>query len=459
MTKTTFVLAGLLAGSTAAFSADHTVHTWKKTHLSNHFWSEGANVGDFNHDGKLDVVSGPYWWEGPDFKTRHEYMPTKRKSPAGTAPFKIKKADGTEETVEGFEGALGTKNAYADNFFAFTHDFNGDGWDDVLVYGFPGLEATWYENPKGKKAADGSSHWPRHVIFDVVDNESPTFGDVTGDGKPEIICSSKGFYGYASPDWSDPVKPWVFHPISPNNKYHKFTHGLGVGDVNGDGKADLLEKSGWWQQPASLAGDPVWKYHPAPFSTTEGSAQMYTFDVNADGRLDVVTALAAHNYGLAWYEQLTEKGTNGSPKFKQHLIMGKKPADNKYGVVFSQLHAVDFVDMDGDGLKDIVTGKRFWAHGSHGDSEPSAPAVLYWFKLVRNADKSIDWIPYLIDNDSGVGTQVLARDVNGDGLPDIVVGNKKGTFVHLQSAQKVSREEWEKAQPKPFVPPQQASAK
>src|ERR1041384_8001742 len=87
--------------------------------------------------------------------------------------------------------------------------------------------------------------------------------------------------------------------------------------------------------------------------------------------------------------------------------------------------------MDGDGLKDIVTGKRFWAHGAHGDADPTAPAVLYWFKLVRGADKTVDFVPYLIDDNSGIGTQVVAGDINGDKLPDIVVGNKKGTFVFL----------------------------
>jgi len=451
MTRICFALAGVLGVSFSLSAADYTIHTWKKLQLDNHFWSEGANTGDFNHDGKPDVVSGPYWWEGPEFKVRHEFMSTTRKSQAGEAPFKLKKADGTMETIEGYEGGLGHENHYSDNFFCFAYDINHDGWDDVLVYGFPGAEATWYENPKGQKGADGTEHWAAHKVFDVVDNESPTWGDLNGDGKPEIICNSKGFFGYATPDWNDPAKPWAFHAISPNNKYHKFTHGLGFGDVNGDGRTDIMEKSGWWEQPSTLEGDPQWKYHAFAFAPTEGSAQMYAYDVNGDGRPDVITSLAAHNYGLAWYEQLKDRNANGEPAFKQHLIMGKTPQENKYGVVFSQLHAVDLVDMDGDGLKDIVTGKRFWAHGSHGDSDPNGAAVLYWFKLVRNPDNSVDWIPYQIDNDSGIGTQVVARDVNGDGLPDIIVGNKKGTFVHLHQVQKVSKEEWEKAQPKPIV--------
>ena len=58
--------------------------------------------------------------------------------------------------------------------------------------------------------------------------------------------------------------------------------------------------------------------------------------------------------------------------------------------------------------------------------------MLYWFKLARDSKGGVDFIPHRIDDDSGVGTQVVATDVNGDGLPDIVVGNKKGTFVHLQ---------------------------
>jgi hypothetical protein len=433
MNKLSFVLAFALSGSVAANAADYVLHSFKKIQLTDKFWSEGANFGDFNKDGKQDIVSGPYWWEGPDYKQRHEYYPA-------TKTFSLKKADGAEETIEGYEGALGKNNTYSDNFFAFTHDFNKDGWDDILILGFPGEISAWYENPKGREG-----HWQKHVVLDVTDNESPTFTDITGDGKPEIVCSSKGFYGYAEPDWSDPRRPWKWHSISPNNNYHKFTHGLGIGDVNGDRKLDLLEKDGWWEQPKSLEGDPVWKHHKFTFGI--GGAQMYAYDVNGDGRNDIITSLAAHGYGLAWYENVDDG--SGGITFKEHIFMNKEPKENKYGVKFAQLHAIDLVDMDGDGLKDIVTGKRFWAHGPTGDADPNAAAVLYWFKLVREKDKSVDFIPHLVDDNSGIGTQVVAGDIDKDGKPDIVVGNKKGTFVLIHETKKVSKAEWEKAQPKP----------
>jgi hypothetical protein len=412
-----------------------TLHTFDKIQLTDKFWSEGANYGDFNHDGKMDIVSGPYWYEGPDFKVRHEYYPA-------TQSFKATNADGVETTIEGFEGALGVKNSYSKNFFAFTGDINGDGWTDIIVLGFPGEASWWFENPHNKEG-----HWQRHTIIDVTDNESPVFGDLFKNGKPVLICCQHGYLGYAEEDAAHPEEKWTFHPISPKKDYHKFTHGLGFGDVNGDGRNDLILKDGWYEQPASVEGYPVWKFHP--FNFAGGSSQMFAYDVNGDGLPDVITSLNPHGFGFAWYEQLAEKDANGETQFKQHLIMDPKGEPNEYGVGFSQTHAVALVDMDGDGLKDIVTGKRFWAHGKNGpDPHENDPAVLYWFKLVRHADHTAEFVPHLIDTNSGVGTQVVVGDVNGDGLPDIVVGNKKGTFVFLQRTKKVSAEEWEAAQPK-----------
>ncbi len=434
MKTTLLFLATGLGAIISSSGEDYLLHSFKKTQLTDKFWSEGATFGDLNRDGKPDIVSGPYWYEGPDFTKRHEYYPAK-------ATFKFKKDDGTEQTIEGFEGALGVNNKYSDNFFAFVRDFNGDQWNDILIIGFPGEWTAWFENPKGQEGP-----WKKHVVLETTDNESPTFTDITGDNKPEIVCSSKGVYGYAEPDWKNPTAPWKFHPISPDNKYQRFTHGMGVGDVNGDGRLDLLEKSGWWEQPKSLAVDPVWTYHPFEF-TPIGGAQMYAYDVNGDGLNDVITSFAAHGFGLVWYEQLR---AGGEITFKQHVILSpeQKRLPDKYGVCFTELHAIDLVDMDGDGLKDIVTGKRFWSHGHEGDPDRNDNAVLYWFKLVRGPGHTAEFLPHLIDDSSGVGTQVVAARVSNEKFPDVVVGNKRGTFYLQHSAKKVSKAEWQAAQPK-----------
>jgi hypothetical protein len=412
----------------STMAADYQLRTFSKQQLSNEFHSEGAGFGDFNKDGVNDIVSGPYWYEGPSFQKKHEYYkPTE---------WKKKSEDGQETTQLGYD-PLG----YSKNFFAYSHDINADGWTDIVILGFPGEASWWFANP-GKA---GSGHWTRHTALDATANESPAFTDITGDGKPEIVCASKGAYGYAEPEWSDPTKPWKWRNITPNNNYHHFTHGMGVGDINGDGKADLLEKDGWWQNPGKVEGDTPWTKHAFQFTKEHGGSQMFAYDVDGDGDNDVIAALAAHGYGLAWYEHVKE---DGKITFKTHKIMGSTEAENKYGVKFSQLHAVDLADIDNDGLKDIITGKRWWAHGPKGDAEPNAAAVVYWFKLKRGSD-GVDFVPFQADDDSGVGTQVTAGDVNKDGNLDIVVGNKRGTFVLTQQVKSATREEYEKAQPKP----------
>lgn len=387
---------------------------WTKQQLTPHFWAEGACAADVNKDGKVDILSGPFWYEGPSFEKRHVIYPLKQS-------FQGKAADGSTQEIPGFEGALGEKNTYSENFISYAYDVNGDGWVDYIVIGFPGKETFWYENPKGQDYP-----WVKHVALAVTDNESPMFVDLTGDKKPELLCMSGGFIGYAEPNAKAPDEPWTWRPISTKGPYAKFTHGIGYGDINGDGRVDILESHGWWEQPASLAGDPVWTFHEARFG--EGGSQMYGYDVNGDGKTDVITAIQAHGYGLAWFEQTNDGGVMGWTK---HLITGTPKEPGETGIIFSQPHAVDLADMNGDGLLDIVTGKRFWAHGNHGDPEPDATKVLWWFELKRAGGKAT-FVPHLIDNDSGVGTQVMATDINGDGKLDVVVGNKKGVFVHVR---------------------------
>lgn len=379
--------------------------------LSDVFYAEGATFGDLNGDGQMDLVSGPFWYEGPDFELRHEFAPVAVSDPLG----------------------------YSDDFFAFVLDVDGDERQDIIKIGFPGKAATWYRNP-----GETQKHWPAQVIFRGVDNESPTLADVDGGGRVDLLCNHGGAFGYASADADDPTQPWRFHAISPDLGKGRFTHGLGLADINGDGRKDVIESAGWWEQPASLQGDPLWQHHPVPFTKRGGGAQMYGYDIDGDGDMDVITSLFAHGWGLSWFEQrpLEEASPAGGRRieFVEHVIMDREPDANPYGVRFSSLHALDLADVDGDGLTDLVTGKRHWSHGPDGDPKPSGPSVLYWFRLERRPD-GVHFVPHLIDEDSGVGTQVVAGDVNGDQLVDVVVGNKQGTFLHLQSERGVSVDE------------------
>lgn len=364
-----------------------------KITLHREFYCEGASFGDFNRDGVTDVVAGPDWYEGPGYGAHHALWPHLAFDPHG----------------------------YSDCFFQWVRDFNADGWPDVLVVGFPGVPAAWYENPT---TADGA--WTRHdVIQYPVDNESPAFVDVTGDGEPELVHSTSGVLGWSAPD-NGASEPWVFHALSEPRGYAAFTHGLGVGDVDGDGRADVLEATGLFLQPPTLAGDPPWTRVDQAFGT--GGAQMPVLDVDGDGDADVVTSLAAHGYGLAWFEQ-----TASSPlAFDEHVLVSDAAPGADADVIMHEPHAVAVADIDGDGNQDIVSGERFWGHVPSGMPDFDEPARLYWFKAVHSNDGTV-FTPSLIDDDSGVGTQLSVGDLDGNGSPDLVISNKKGAFVFLQT--------------------------
>lgn len=372
---------------------------YQKLTLTDKFYCEGAYFADFNKDGKMDVVSGPFWYEGPDFKKTHEYRPVKAYDPKG----------------------------YSDNFLTYAGDINGDGWPDIVCVPFPGREGYWYENPAGKEGP-----WKRRTYLKGVDNESPMWADVSGDGRPDLLCCNGGCIGYATYDPAKPDEPWKFNRVSPKGRYHRFSHGIGYGDVNGDGRVDILESDGWWEQPAEAGTGEPWKKHPFKFAA--GGAQMFACDLDGDGLSDVITSWHCHQYGLLWYKQVRDE--KGQITWKQNVILPPKPDLKSNDLRISQLHGIELADVNGDGVKDILTGKRFWAHGPKGDAEPSAAAVVYWFVIRRDADKGVRIEPHRIDDDSGVGTQVAATDLNGDKVLDVIVGNKKGTFVFLSQPDK-----------------------
>ena len=273
-------LLTLIAFAPTLCTAESAPPTFTKLRLTDQFYCEGAYYADFNRDGKTDIVSGPFWYEGPDFRKKHQVRPAKAFDPVN----------------------------YSDNFLTYTGDFNGDGWADIFYVPFPGAAGFWYENP----GADGDSAgeetaWKQHRAFEPVDNESPLWGDLNGDGRPELVFNANGHLGYATYDPAKPEEPWTFHAISPKADYQRFTHGIGFGDVNGDGRTDLLEGGGWWEQPAGAKPGDLWTKHPFRFA--DAACQMYVYDVDGDGRNDVITVWHCHRYGLLWWKQV--RGAEG----------------------------------------------------------------------------------------------------------------------------------------------------
>jgi hypothetical protein len=374
----------LVAAGTAQ-SAPREIH-WKKTVLDTHFRAEGVAVADVNRDGRPDVLAGNLWYEAPNW-TPHPIRP-----------------------VQEFNGATG----YSNCFLSWSMDVDGDGWPDQIVVGFPGAPAVWRKNP-GPGLAAGTA-WAEFPITSSACNESPAFADVDGDGKPELVTPfNESQMAYYKPG-ANPEKGWEQHLIGAPKLpgCQRFSHGLGVGDVDGDGHADILCTDGYYKGPS----DPKatnWTFVPTKLGGP--CAQMLVYDVNGDGTPDVVSS-SAHQFGVWWYEG--RKGAAG-PEFTQHTI------DDSV----SETHSMMMVDINGDGQPDFVTGKRWWAHGPNGDVDPAGTPYLYWFEFHRDGGK-VTWTRHEIDNDSGVGTQFAIADLNGDHRPDVIVSNKKGVFIFVQ---------------------------
>jgi hypothetical protein len=373
---------------------------WKRIQIDPVFRSEGVAIADVNKDGQMDVLNGEAWYEAPTWKLH----PIRKLSDYGN-------------------GAGG----YSHSFANWSYDLNGDGWMDLICIDFPGVPCYWFENPKGQEG-----DWKQHEIWHSAANETPLFKDVSGDGKPELVMASEteGMYGYLEIPAGDKVyEKWTFTAVSPEKLpvgTHRYYHGLGVGDVNNDGRPDIVIPHGWWEgPPKEKLGQGIWEFHPH-FLTPDGkeghlaAADLHVDDLDLDGDNDIMMS-SAHGRGVWWFENT---GTNAEPKFEYRIISD----------AVSQTHALHYVDINGDGQKDLVTGKRWWAHGPGGDDNPNVEPIMIWFEIHREKGSAPRFIPHIIGESlgTGMGTQFTVADFDGDKRPDLIMSNKRGTNVLLQ---------------------------
>ena len=406
----------------AGIAEEVTSPSFRRVQLSDRFYSEGISAGDINRDGNMDALSGPYAYLGPDFKRAVEI-------------YKPHIYAFTRENLAG---------QFTDNLLNYVHDFTGDGWPDYLkVREYTGAgtnHATLYVNPQGE-----SHHWPAYQVSPrEVTSETTRLADIDGDGRPELLVSigtgAERVIGYLKPG-ADPTQQWTWVAVSEKGDWG--AHGYGAGDLNGDGKPDIMQGSGWWAQPAGGAASGLWTFHPGPFGRGTDpfvrGADMFAYDVNGDSLPDIITSLFAHGPGLAWYEQ--QKSAQGQIAWKQHMIMDDPyaPAAARIGwettdknVAFTELHAMELADMDGDGVKDIITGKKWFSHGmEYADNDRDDPPVIVWFKINRKTGGRVEFVPHIINNYAGIGGQIAVADMNNDTRIDVLTAQRKGAYIFL----------------------------
>ncbi len=400
------------------FAAEKSSPNFRTQRLNDFYYGYSAAVADFNRDGNMDVASGPYIYYGPSFEVGHQYYAGISYNPTSEWPLA--------------------------SMVNLTYDWTGDGWPDVLnMSGNAGNGVgTLYVNPKGE-----SRRWDTHVVVQAVGNEETLLKDVDGDGRPELIHSGANTLRYSRPDPANPTGTWVTTTISePGLWGANIGHGMGIGDVNGDGLNDYVDSYGWWEQPAKgTAPGTLWKWNPAAFGRWgasqggAGGAEMGIYDVNGDKLNDIVTALEGHGFGLAWHEQ--KRDASGKITFVQHTIMDSALDKNAGDVWWTQPHAVTFADINQDGILDMVTGKRHHSHFQYADPDNWGNPVVYVYKVVRNpkAPGGAEFVPELVNNRAGVGSHIGIGDLNKDGTPDIVSSSASGTFIFFNQTKKGSR--------------------
>ncbi|MES2694829.1 MAG: VCBS repeat-containing protein [Verrucomicrobiota bacterium] len=354
-------------------------------HLDN---NEGCAVADFDRDGNLDVSAGEFWYAGPGF--------TDKRQVRKLAPFQ---AD------------------YMTNNGEHAVDVDGDGWTDIVSGSFMETELAWYKNP-GKDGLKSGALWERRVLIETKlgQNEITLMKDLDGDGREEVIINSWGLtnpmmaYSFAKGAQGEPVlKPWAIQAGGPAVN----GHGIGFGDINGDGGEDILFGLGWYERPKADAATKPWIRH-SDWRFPHASTPMLVVDLNGDGRNDIIWG-HGHNFGLYW-EERRDDNKDGSTNWKHHTI------DDK----FSQVHALVWQDIDGDGQPELITGRRHKAHSGKdpGDAEPGC---LYYFKW--NAQAMAFTRFTIAEGGPGSGLQIRVVDLNKDGRPDIVAAGKSGTNI------------------------------
>lgn len=340
---------------------------------------ESVGIIDVNKDGKPDIVSGDFWYDND----------TDRK-----ISFRRRKLIGNQKR----------QDQYYDDFSTIPLDVDADGDDDVLTGGWWSGSLRWLENT----GADGKL-WPVHEVGPVGNVETTRAYDVDGDGKVEIVPNN-------------PNKPFKYFTLDKPGSFRQVDvaptqgHGLGFGDINGDGKGDFVMTKGWLEN----LGNERWELRPE-FDLGTASVPVIVTDLTGDKRPDLIVG-QGHGYGLHWYEQQLK---DGKRSWVKHVIDEKN----------SQFHCMEWADIDGDKRPDLITGKRFRAHND-GDPGCYDDVGLYYFTWDGKTftKHTIAYGPAGVGK--GTGIYFALHDLRKTGRLDLVVAGKDGLTVFYNEGAK-----------------------
>ncbi|MCI0333044.1 MAG: FG-GAP-like repeat-containing protein [Planctomycetes bacterium] len=351
-----------------------------------------CGVIDVNKDGQPDIVSGGFWYEAPQWK-KHFLR-----------------------EVEVIRGRF-------DDYSNLELDVNADGWTDIISVNFRSKSLFWLEHPGQKIKTDPESPWTKHVIDTPGPMETGRLHDVDGDGKLDILPNGADFAA-----WYEVVP-------GPEPKFIKHDlpkeiagHGIGFGDVNGDGRGDIVGPKGWLEAPEDRRGG-RWIWHPDWELHRDASIPILVHDVDGDGDGDLIYG-RGHSYGLYWLEQSTSRrpgGTSAGATAGLPSSVGSPWTRHAIDTTWAQPHSLLLVDLNGDKQLDVVAGKRYMGHEGRDPGEwDLLCAYAYTFD---RASRSWQRLKIHHAHRAGFGLDPRAADIDGDGDVDLVAADRCGLVL------------------------------